>query len=167
MDFVVIAILGVAVLRGLFRGLVREAVSIGALAAACVAVRFLADPAAEWLLHFSDGEVGPGGAPWLAGIGLALVTLFAAALLARLLRGGAKAAGLGWVDHAGGAALGAAEGVLVSAVLVLVASSFLGRQHPFLDGSRSVAALEQIERAADDDDLLRNVAAPPPPPPES
>ena len=38
MDFVVIAILGVAALRGLFRGLVREAVSIGALAAACVAV---------------------------------------------------------------------------------------------------------------------------------
>jgi membrane protein required for colicin V production len=160
-DFVVIAILGIAALRGLFRGMVREALSVGALVGACFAVVYLSDPAARWVGFLTDGEIGPSIAPWLGGITVAVATLFGAALLARMLRGGARAVGLGWVDHAGGAVLGVAEGVLVSAVLVQVASSTLGPYHPFLSGSKTMAALEEIERVALDDDLL-DVAAPPP-----
>jgi membrane protein required for colicin V production len=161
-DFVVIAILGIATVRGLFRGLVREALSVGALVGACFAVVYLSDRASEWIHHLTDGEIGPSIAPWVAGIAVAVGTLFAAALLARMVRGGARAAGLGWVDHAGGAALGVAEGVLLSAILVQVASSSLGPYHPFLSGSKTLAAFEEIERVAARDDLL-DVAAPPPP----
>jgi membrane protein required for colicin V production len=160
-DFVVIAILGIAALRGLFRGMVREALSVGALVGACFAVIHLSDPAAQWLHYWSDGEVGPSIAPWVAGVGVAVATLFVAALLGRMLRGGAKAVGLGWVDHAGGAVLGVAEGVLVSAILVQVAASTLGPYHPFLSDSKTLAAMQEIERVALDEDLL-DVAAPPP-----
>ena len=62
-DFVVGAILGVAALRGLFRGLTREAISIASLAAACVVVRLFAAPSAEWLVETSNGQVGPLAAP--------------------------------------------------------------------------------------------------------
>ncbi len=108
-DFVVGAILGVAALRGLFRGLTREAISIAALAAACVVVRLFAGQSAAWLVKFSDGQVGPFAAPWIMGILLAVATLAAGAVLARVVRGGARAVGLGGADHAGGAVLGAAD----------------------------------------------------------
>lgn len=161
MDFVVIAILGIAMVRGLFRGMVREALSVGALVGACFAVVHLSEPAAAWIVHLTDGEIGPSIAPWVAGIAVVIATLFGAALVARMARGGARAVGLGWVDHAGGAVLGLAEGVLVSAILVQVASSSLGPSHPFLEDSLTVTAMQQIERVAEDEHLL-DVAAPPP-----
>lgn len=160
-DFVVGAILGVAALRGLFRGLTREAISIASLAAACVMVRLFAAPGAAWLVAASDGGVGPIAAPWIVGILLAIATLFAGALLARVLRGGARAVGLGWADHAGGAVLGAAEGVLLSAVLLLIAVNVLGRDHAFVSGSQSLAALIELERVAEAGRSDVDVAAPP------
>lgn len=147
-DFVVGAILGVAALRGLFRGLTREAVSIASLAAACVVVRLFVAPGAAWLVEVTGGQVGPFTAPWLVGIALAAATLFSGAALARVLRGGARAVGLGWADHVGGAVLGAAEGVLLSVVLLLLAVGVLGRDHAFVSGSRSFAALVELERVA-------------------
>ena len=58
--------------------------------------------------------------------------------------------------------LGAAEGALVAGVLLLVVGLVLGRDHPFVAGSRSIAALERLEDLADDRDLPRiDVAAPP------
>jgi len=161
-DFVVGAILGVAALRGLFRGLTREAISIASLAAACVVVRLFAGPGAAWLVEMTNGQVGPLAAPWVTGILLAVATLGAGAVLAKLVRGGARAVGLGWADHAGGAVLGAAEGVLVSAVLLLLVTSALGREHAFVSGSRSLFALEELERVARAGDVPGlDVAAPP------
>jgi membrane protein required for colicin V production len=160
-DLVILAIVGIAVLRGLFRGLVREALSIGSLAAACIAVRLLTAPASARLVALSEGEIGPATAPWIAGTLIALATFLLGALAARVLRGGARAVGLGWADHAGGALLGAAEGLLVAIVLLLVVSSLLGPAHPFLEGSRSQAALAEIERTAAESDGTRDVAAPP------
>lgn len=147
-DFVVGAILGIAALRGLFRGLTREAVSLASLAAACVVVRLFAGPSAERLVEWSNGQVGPLAAPWITGILLAIATLMAGAVLSRVLRGSARAVGLGWADHAGGAVLGAAEGVVVSVVLLLVTVSVLGSDHGFVSGSRSLAALQELERVA-------------------
>lgn len=160
MDFVIIAILGIATIRGLFRGMVREAVSVGALVGACFAVVYLSDRASEWVYYLTDGEVGSSIAPWVGGIAIVILTFLVATLLARMLRGGARAVGLGWVDHAGGAVLGVAEGVLVSAILVQVATSTLGPHHPFLSESMTIAAFEEIERVALTEDLL-DVAAPP------
>jgi membrane protein required for colicin V production len=160
-DFVVGAILGVAALRGLFRGLTREVISIASLAAACVVVRLFTASGAAWLVEVSDGQVGPFAAPWVVGVLLAVATLFAGAVLARVLRGGARAVGLGWADHAGGALIGAAEGVLLSAVLLLIAVNVLGREHAFVSGSRSLHALLELERAADAGDRPVDVAAPP------
>ena len=50
-DYVVLAILGVALMRGLLRGLLRETFSIAALGAAVVVVRLFYGDVAEWLRH--------------------------------------------------------------------------------------------------------------------
>lgn len=162
-DVIVAAILGIALLRGLFLGLIREAFSIGALAGACVAVRLFTRPAAEWLVEATRGAVSPGAAPWAAGAALAIGSVVAVAVVGRLLQRGVRAAGLGWADRAGGALLGTAEGVLVSGLVLLILSAALGRDHAFVADSHSIAALEQLEQLLEERELRAiDVAAPPP-----
>ena len=162
-DIAVGVILAVALLRGLLLGLVREAFSIAAVGAACIAVRNYGSAAADWLVAETGGQIGSDVAPWLAGVGVAVASIAVVVLVGRLLRRGARWAGLGWIDRAGGAVLGAAEGLMVVAILLLVAGEVLGREHPALAASRSLAALERAEQVASSGQWRSaDVAAPPP-----
>lgn len=147
-DLVAGAILGLAMLRGLFLGLIREVMSVASLLAACVAVRRFTPDVAAWMVRGWQGGIDPELSPWLAGAALALGTLLAGALLGRLLRRGARLAWLGMPDRIGGALLGAAEGVLVCAILLLALTALIGRDHALVAGSRSVAALARLEQIA-------------------
>jgi membrane protein required for colicin V production len=161
-DIVVMAILGIAALRGLFRGLIREAFSIAALAGACLTVKLFAMPLAAWLETATGGEIGGGAAPWLSGAILAVGTMAFVVIAGRFLRRGSRWAGLGWADRAGGAVLGAAEGGLVVVILLVMAALLLGRDHPALADSRSFAALERVEQLAKQPpQRTADVAAPP------
>jgi membrane protein required for colicin V production len=144
-DWVALGILCLALLRGLLRGLLREAFSIASIGAACVVVRLYYGSLADLLIELSEGGIGEAAAPWLAGLLLAVASIGAVTVLGRLLRRGAKAAGLGWADRAGGALLGTAEGLLVAGVLVTIAGALVGRDHPWLADSRSLQTLEQLE----------------------
>jgi membrane protein required for colicin V production len=162
-DWIAGAILGAAMLRGVFLGLIRQVVSIAALVAACLVVRRFTTDVAAWLGQTWQGSIDPQLAPWLAGATLAIGTLVAGGVLGRLLRRGARIAWLGLPDRIGGAMLGAAQGVLVCAILLLAATSLIGREHPLVEGSRSIAALEQLEHlAAGVTSSGVDVAAPPP-----
>jgi uncharacterized membrane protein required for colicin V production len=68
--------------------------------------------------------------------------------IGRILRRGARAVGLGFVDRVGGGLLGATEGVLVVAVLVMLVGDRIGRDHPAIADSRTLAALEHMELLA-------------------
>lgn len=165
-DLVALSLLGLAALRGLWLGLVREVVSVAALVAACVAVRVLAAPAGELLVARTSLDLDPRVATVLGGLGITVAVLLVGAIVGRVMRSGARAAGLGWLDRSAGGVLGAAEGALVVGLLLLVAAIALGRDHPALAESRAFAALERLEDlAADRDtgaDSLPAVAAPPP-----
>jgi membrane protein required for colicin V production len=149
-DLVALTILAIAVIRGLFRGLIGEAFSLGALAAACLAVRFGAGPSAAWLVDATGGEIGQSAAPWITGAAIGVFTIAAVAWFGRLLKRGASAAGLGWADRLGGGALGAAEGALAVALVLVAATWFLGRDHPALEGSRSMETFAQVQAAVGD-----------------
>ncbi len=162
-DLVVAAILGLAALRGLFLGLVRESLSLAALAAACLAVRFGSGPAGAWLETWSDGALAALPAQAVAAIGLALAVLVAGALIGRTLRSGIRLVGLGAFDRMGGAVLGAAEGAVVAALALALAAAIAGRSHPLLTESRAFAALNELEAATrgGPEPAERDVAAPP------
>jgi membrane protein required for colicin V production len=163
-DVAALAVLGVALLRGLAIGMVREAFSVAALAAACLAVRFGTAPAAVWLEANALPGLGPLGARVLAGASVALAAALAVGLLGRVVRRGVHAAGLGLADRLAGAAIGAAEGALVIAVALLVGLSVLGRAHPLLARSRALEAFERAETLARGGAADMDVAAPPPRP---
>jgi membrane protein required for colicin V production len=144
-DWVALGILCLALLRGLLRGLLREAFSIASIGTACVVVRLYYGPFADLLIELSGGSIGEATAPWISGLLLTVASIGTVTVLGRLLRRGAKAAGLGWADRAGGALLGTAEGLLVAGVLVTIAGALVGRNHPLLADSRSLRTLEQLE----------------------
>ncbi|MEE8581329.1 MAG: CvpA family protein [Myxococcota bacterium] len=161
LDWVVLAILLLAALRGLFQGLIREVFSIAALGGACIAARLWTAPAADWLVDATGGGVAASAAPWLAGGLIALAALCAVVLAGRLLRRGAHAAGLGWADRLAGGALGTAEGALVAGFLLVGISWIVGHGHPILTESRSAMVFAQLQVAVQEQsERLPNVAAP-------
>jgi len=161
LDIVVAAIVAAALVRGFFIGLVREAFSIGALGGAYLAVQLFTFPAADWLEYISDGNVGPGIAPWIAGAGLAIGTITVVVMLGRGLRRTLRSAGLNWADRFGGSLLGAAEGLLLAGILLVLGTEVLGRDHPAFSETASLAALEELERLAYESEIDIDVAAPP------
>ncbi|MDG2334642.1 MAG: CvpA family protein [Myxococcota bacterium] len=144
LDGTVLVILLIGITRGIFIGMVRESLSMAGLGAAVLAARYGTPTASVALQELTQGAVGPGLAPWLAGSALGIGTIIAMTLISRVIQRGVRAAGLNWLDRSGGALLGMAEGVLVSILVVLGATLIFGREHPSIDGSRSVAAYDSI-----------------------
>jgi membrane protein required for colicin V production len=162
-DVVVAAIIAAACLRGLLLGLVREAFSLVAIAAAYTAVRLFVHPMADWVAEIAAGRISPGAAPWAAGALLVLVTIAVVTSFGRIVRRGVRAVGLGFADRVGGALLGTAEGVLIVALLLTFVTGYLGRDHPALADTHTLAAMEQLELLARETPAVNmNVASPPP-----
>ena len=161
-DRIVLAIVVLAVLRGLWIGLLREAFSVAALAAAFVAVRLWTDPATLWLLDHMPVDVAltsrqariVGGA--LVGLGTAFVVV----AIGGFIRKRVHATGLGLFDRMLGGALGGAEGALIAGVALIGLITFVGEEHAVLAGSRSVELLAQARVVVGE--LPPDVAMPPP-----
>jgi membrane protein required for colicin V production len=161
-DILVGTIIGIACLRGFFLGLIRESFSLASLGAAYMAVVLFVDPVAGWVREISAGRIGEAPAPWVAGALLVLVTIGVVTSIGRTIRRGARAVGLGFVDRVGGGLLGAAEGVLVVALLIILVGDRIGRDHPAITDSRTLAALEQMELVAREAPAAEvDVASPP------
>jgi membrane protein required for colicin V production len=161
LDIAAVAIIAAATLRGMFIGLIREGFSLASLAGAYMAVQIFTPAAAEWLQEASGGDIGAGIAPWVAGAGLALGTVIVIVIVGRGLQRTLHAAGLSWADRFGGSLIGAAEGVLVAGILLVLGSEVLGRDHAAISQTASLAALEEFERLSEESPIDIDVAAPP------
>lgn len=146
LDGIVGSVLVAALARGLYIGLVREGFSMAALAAAVIVTRATVMPASQWLVEATGGQIGTVAAPWIAGGVISLATVTAVGLLGRIMRRGLQLAGLSWADRMGGAALGLAEGGLVAVIVVLSAIWLVGRDHPGVASSRSLAVYDQVQK---------------------
>jgi membrane protein required for colicin V production len=167
LDAVLISIVALGTARGLWLGLVREAFSLAALAAAAFVVWSFGDGAAEALAPRLGDALPPAAIRALASLGLGLGALLLVGLVGRVVRRSIRFVGLGLVDRAAGGCLGALEGGLLAALLLAGATALLDPGHPWLARSQAVALLERTrEAAAFDDASARDVAAPAPRPPE-
>src|SRR5262245_4093412 len=160
-DVAALAILGIAALRGMMLGLLRESFSLASLGVAYGAVLLYTRPVAGWLQTTSQGRVGALVAPWLAGAGILVLGVASTVVLGRLGKRGARMAGLGWIDRAGGVVLGSAEGLLVVGIVLSIAGALLGEQHPAIAQSRSMGAFHRLQQyAASGEWPLPDVSAP-------
>lgn len=109
LDIIILAVLALLGLRGLLRGLIKEAASLTALLlGGWLAYRFHTAAAAplKALLPAAAAEVA-------AFVGLLLLVGLAAHLIGNLLTKLVSLALLGWVNRLGGIAIGVLEGALV------------------------------------------------------
>ena len=161
-DVAALIVMGVALLRGVWIGMVREVFSVAALAGACVTVRIWTEPFSSWILENALPGIGPLGAQLFAGSLLALGTALAVGLLGRLFRRGLQAAGLGAADRLAGGVIGTAEGALVVGIGLFLAITLVGRDHPVLETSRTLETFSRAEQfARESTGTLPDVAAPP------
>ncbi len=158
-DMIVLTVLFIAILRGVWIGLIREGSSLAAIGVATIVTRFGVEPLSMRLTEWTGGEITGKTALWIAGVLLVVATILALGFLARLIRRGATAAGLGWADRLGGGALGAAEGAIVSVILVTIALWLVGPDHATTEGARSIELVQELKSMHSRGDLP-DVAAP-------
>ena len=126
-DILAAFVVGVALLRGFYIGLVREAFSLGGIAAAAMAANFFATPLGDWLVAATDGGIPEIVAPWLGGGISAVAAVALVTAVGRAARRGVQAVGFSWADRTGGALLGATEGALIVCVIVAASLALLQR----------------------------------------
>lgn len=164
-DMAAATLLALTFLRGLWKGMILMAFSLAALAAACIVIRFGTFPFALWLAGATGWTLSPLPGQILAGALLGIGTLVLVRMLGRGVRRGVHAVGLGFADRLAGGALGAAQGTLLVALAMLLASVTLGTDHPALRDTRTLAALdtaaETLRPAFSELSDLPDVAAPP------
>lgn len=144
-DLIAFMVIGIAMVRGIWIGMIREGLSLAAIGVATIVTRIFVDPVAVRLTDLTQGEISGKTALWIAGVLLVVATILILTLAGRLLKRSAELAGLGLADRLGGGALGAAEGAIVAAVLVLIALWLVGPDHAATEGARSVLVVEKLQ----------------------
>lgn len=120
-DIVILAIIGVSALIGVFRGLVKEALSL----ASWVAAIFVAGIFSPQLADLMSGMISSSSVRFFAAFALLFIaTIFIGALIANLVSKLTSAVGLGGVDRLLGGLFGIIRGTLVVLLLVLIAQPF-------------------------------------------
>ncbi len=144
-DVIALAVLTIAVLRGLWIGLVREVFSLAALATAVFAFRALREPVAALIAERTtwDPLVATAAAGGVVVIGALVFVTIAGAIVRRLV----GVAGLGAIDRIGGAVIGASEGALVVGLALLAVTEILGPADPLVAGSRALAVFERVQES--------------------
>lgn len=127
---IILCFLGI---RGIFRGLVKEAASVFGL----VLGFFLANSYYGQLAPHLEFLFGRAGLASLAAyLGIFLGTMVAVSLIAALIRKLLRMIMLGWLDIIGGGALGLFKGALLCCVTVMALTAFLPPKAELLANSR-------------------------------
>jgi membrane protein required for colicin V production len=126
-DYAVLCVLGLSLLVGVLRGLLREVVTLAGWIAAFV----LATGFSGWLARYMPQSLGPMLAQLLAFAAIFVGVLIAAGLTGLVLALIARSAGLGASDRVLGGAFGAARGMLIVLAVVLVAGLTPLPREPF------------------------------------
>ena len=132
LDMVIVVILCYCLIRGIFRGLVKEIASIiGVLAGFCAAYTYyplLAKPLARWISN----------TPYLNILSFMIIFSFFFILISVLgiiIKYFLNISFLGWVDRICGAGFGIIKGVLIVAIVLISLTAFLPRGAPIIKNS--------------------------------
>jgi membrane protein required for colicin V production len=117
-DIGVLAVIALSTVLAFVRGIVREAIALASWVAAFVLAFAWGDRVTAMLPPF---EAAPAARPVLACVLIFVVVLAAGALVAFVLAKALRAIGLGFLDRFLGAAFGAARGLAIALLFVLVA----------------------------------------------
>ena len=122
LDYLLIAILGFCLVRGVFRGLIKELSSIIGVMGGFYAAYSYYPQAAR---HLSRWVTNAGYLNILSFLIVFVAVFIAVSFTGAVLKYLMNIAFLGWTDRIGGAFFGAAKGMMIIIVIVLVLTTFL------------------------------------------
>ncbi len=132
LDWMLAALLVYSTIRAAMRGLVRELFAVGGLLVGFVLACWYYRNVAEFLRGLVNSEPL---ADFCAFLLIVSVVMIAATLAGALIRRAASAVGLSPLDRLGGAAFGAARGIVLGMALLLAVTAFLPTA-PWVQGSK-------------------------------
>jgi membrane protein required for colicin V production len=131
-DIIVIVILAYCIIRGIFRGLLKELSSIigvfGGFYAAYTYYAVVAKPLSRWISH-------TGYLNLVSFIIIFCIVFLVISILGVIINYLLKLAFLGWFDRSAGALFGAVKGILIVSVLLIALTAFLPKGSPFIKDS--------------------------------
>lgn len=131
-DIIVIVILGYCLIRGIFRGLVKELSSIigvfGGYYAAYTYYPVLAKPLSKWIANAGYLNIF---SFLIIFCGVFIIISILGIIINYLL----KIVFLGWLDRVSGAMFGAMKGILIVSVLLIALTAFLPKGTPVIKDS--------------------------------
>jgi membrane protein required for colicin V production len=141
LDILVIAIVGYCLVRGIFRGLVKELSSIigalGGLYAAYTYYPHVAKVLSRWMSNQGYLNI-------LSCLILFFVILFVISIIGVMIKYFMNIVFLGWTDRVGGAFFGTIKGALIVAALVLILTTFLPTNTVLLKDSLAARHMMKI-----------------------
>jgi len=127
LDIVISVILGFCLIRGAFRGLIKELSSIvgvlGGFYAAYTYYKYLAGPLSGWISNTAYLNI-------LSFFIIFCGVFIGISILGIVIKYILNSASLGWIDRACGTVFGGVKGILITAILLLVLTTFLPRNAP-------------------------------------
>lgn len=131
-DITVVVILAYCIIRGIFRGLLKELASIigvfGGYYAAYTYYMVIAKPLSRWVSHTGYLKLL---SFFIIFCSVFLVISIVGVIINYLL----KLAFLGWFDRLTGALFGAVKGILIVSILLIAFTAFLPKGSPFIKDS--------------------------------
>ncbi|HPA13863.1 MAG TPA: CvpA family protein [Desulfobacterales bacterium] len=131
-DIVIIVILSFCLVRGIFRGLVKEVSAIiGVLAGFYAAYTYYAEIAkllSKWISNVANSNI-------LSFLILFVGVLVIVNILGIIIKYILKIASLGWIDRVSGAGFGIIKGVLIVSILLIMLTAFLPKGSPVIRNS--------------------------------
>ena len=138
LDGVLIAILGYCLIRGIFRGLIKEVAAIigvlGGYYAAYTYYPTVAHILAQWISN-------PGYLNIFSFLLIFMAVFWMVSIAGVVLKYLMNIAFLGWADRISGAVFGALKAVLISLVVILVLTTFLPRNAAIIKDSKGAYGL--------------------------
>lgn len=141
-DIIILVIIGISSLIGVFRGLVKEALSLASWFAAIVAGTLFSAQLADLMVNLINNASLRRIAAFAI---LFIVVIFAGTILSNLVSKLTQAAGLKGADRTLGALFGILRGLTIVLVIVLVGSQFALSRNWFSDSFLVPYALAMIE----------------------
>ncbi len=131
-DILIVVVVSYGLIRGLFRGLVKEVASILGVIGGFFAAYLYYEPVAGWLTALVSN---PGYRKILAFMILFCGVLIVVNLIAIVLKYLLNLIFLGWLDRLGGVGFGLVKGVLIVSVVFMALTAFLPKGAPIIKDS--------------------------------
>ncbi len=140
-DIIVVVVLAYSLIRGIFRGLVKEVSSIVGVLGGFFAAYSFYGVAARFLTGFVSS---PAYRNILAFLAIFCAVVVVVNLLAIVIKYLMKIVFLGWLDRIGGLGFGFLKGVLIVSVLFMALTAFLPKGTPLVQKSISAPYISMV-----------------------